>query len=239
MIGHATKAVPQGVRLAKIDDFKWLWEKVRTQHSIFFEPTADDTERFAELLTHPASHAFIVDDGALLFLSDVEPGNMGFFNGIVWDDKLYGQTERAREILAFLFQLLGLRRVSAVVPEDNKLAQKYVEKMGFKREAQFRKAIRRPSGPIDMFVYGLLREEVVTDGIRSRSTVHRRWGWSPREWFGKPKGGTRESDTKHASSDAEGRVELPEGRHRWGLPFGNGWFQSLSRITWPGRSWPR
>lgn len=158
---RATKKSPAGLRLATISDTDWLWEKVKTQHSIFFEPTEDDSVRFAELLAHPASHSFIVDDGALLFLSDVEPGNMGFFNGIVWNEKLYGQQKRAKEILAFLFELLGLRRVSAVVPADNKLAQKYVLSMGFKREAQFRKAIRRPNGPIDMFVYGLLREEVV------------------------------------------------------------------------------
>src|SRR6266850_3865997 len=82
---RAPKKSPAGLRLATISDTDWLWEKVKTQHSIFFEPTEDDSVRFAELLAHPASHSFIVDDGALLFLSDVEPGNMGFFNGIVWN----------------------------------------------------------------------------------------------------------------------------------------------------------
>lgn len=194
MMGHAPEKSPKGVRLATIVDVDWLWERVKKQKSIFFEPTEDDSVRFAELLAYPTSHAFIVDDGGLIFLSDVEAGNMGFFNGIVWDDKLYGQTKRAREILAFLFKLLGLRRVSAVVPEDNKLARKYVERMGFKREARFRKAIRRPDGPIDMFVYGLLKEEVIVDGGRTGSSGSwwqcclPRWHWWNRSRSGRVAG---------------------------------------------------
>jgi hypothetical protein len=238
MIGHATASTPKGLRLATMADVDWLWERVKTQHSIFLEPTKDDSVRFAELLGHPASHSFIVDEGGLIFLSDVEPGNMGFFNGIVWDEKLYGQTARAKEILAFLFKLLGLRRVSAVVPEDNKLARKYVEKMGFKKEAQFRKAIRRPDGPIDMFVYGLLREEVVTDGLGRSSSVHRGRSWIYRLWPRKSQGGTSKPDTERARPNAEGRAELPSGGHSGSVATGNGRIKGLLGFAWAKWSWP-
>lgn len=238
MIGHATAPTPKGLRLATMADVDWIWERAKTQHSIFFEPTEDDSMRFAELLGHPASHSFIVDDGALLFLSDVEPGNMGFFNGIVWDEKLYGQTKRAKEILAFLFRLLGLRRVSAVVPADNKLARKYVERMGFKKEAQFRKAIRRPDGPIDMFVYGLLREEVVTDGLGSSSSIHRGWSWSSRLWPFKSQGGTSKSNTERARPNAEGVAGLAEGDDSGSVASRNGRVKGILGFAWARWSWP-
>ena len=57
-----TKKSPAGVRLMSASDLDWVWERVKDEHSLFFEPTEDDAQRFREFLLDPATHAFLVDE---------------------------------------------------------------------------------------------------------------------------------------------------------------------------------
>lgn len=231
--------VPQGVRLATIADVPWLWEKVKTQHSIFFEPTEDDSTRFAELIAHPGTHAFIIDDGALMFVSDLDPQNMAFFNGVVWDEKLYGQQARAKEMLQFLFRLFGLHRMSAVVPQDNPLGRNFVKSLGFRQEADFREAVRRADGRVNLAVFGILRSEVMDNG-GSSSTVHRRRRWRFAFWSHKPERGAQEPALRRHREYTTGSSEILAGLSDPGSgATRNGRFKSLLGFAWPRWRRPR
>lgn len=55
----------------------------------------------------------------------------------------------------WLFDQLGMKRVTATVKKGNKRSRKFVEGIGFKYEGNVRKAIKNE----DMIVYGLLKGE--------------------------------------------------------------------------------
>lgn len=56
---------------------------------------------------------------------------------------------------AWLFQQLGMKRVTATIKKNNKRSRKFVEGIGFRVEGKVRKAINGE----DMIIYGLLKEE--------------------------------------------------------------------------------
>lgn len=58
--------------------------------------------------------------------------------------------------LSYAFDQLKCRRITALVERKNLVARKMVQRLGFKEEGKLRKA--GPKG--DIFVYGLLREEL-------------------------------------------------------------------------------
>ncbi|HHW09165.1 MAG TPA: GNAT family N-acetyltransferase [Firmicutes bacterium] len=77
--------------------------------------------------------------------------------------KGYG-TEAARLMLEYGFNNLGLERISANTLEQNKGAQRVMEKLGFTLEGVERKAVYFAGRRWDRLTYGLLREEY--DGRR-------------------------------------------------------------------------
>ncbi|MGD9093662.1 MAG: GNAT family protein [Anaerolineales bacterium] len=70
----------------------------------------------------------------------------------------YG-SEALSLILRYAFDELGLYRLSALVPEYNKMAQRFFEKAGFIEEIRRRQALYRDGRRWDMLHMGLLNEE--------------------------------------------------------------------------------
>lgn len=68
-------------------------------------------------------------------------------------------TEAMAGILRYLFFNLHLRRVYAILSEQNVASIKVLEKAGFTREAVWRKATRNGRKWFDVLSYGLLKEE--------------------------------------------------------------------------------
>jgi RimJ/RimL family protein N-acetyltransferase len=236
-----------------VSDFDWLWEQSKKTRSIFLEPGDDDEKRFKELLEDAGTFGFIIDDGALIFLCDLAPNNHAFFNGLVWNPALYGQSERALAVLRFLFELFGLRRMSAVVPEDNDLARRYVEGLNFKYEGTSREAIRRENGPIGLHLYGLLRREVDEDervetgptgagapGMGGSGPVDRVRRGRFSVGSEQQERGTSESGVQSASSGPEGGTE-PAGRSMDSgrLAAGYRWIKGVLGIDKLWRRGPR
>ena len=68
-------------------------------------------------------------------------------------------TEAAADLLGFLFQDLGLHRVSARTGIDNEASWRLMERLGMHREAHFRESHTLDGQWRDEFVYGLLARE--------------------------------------------------------------------------------
>ena len=75
-------------------------------------------------------------------------------------NKGYG-TEAARLIVRYGFETLNLNRISLLVFETNLRGIRAYEKAGFKREGVLRQAVYRESRYVDVFAYGILKEEWV------------------------------------------------------------------------------
>jgi RimJ/RimL family protein N-acetyltransferase len=69
-------------------------------------------------------------------------------------------TEAAAALLHYGFEALHLHRIIATCQPENVASWRVMEKLGMRREAHFRKCIRRPDGQWwDEYVYALLEEE--------------------------------------------------------------------------------
>ena len=66
-----------------------------------------------------------------------------------------------REIARYVFDYLSLMRLSAFVIADggNNYRERFLEKLGFKKEGYLRKAYKRHDRYFDIKLYGMLRED--------------------------------------------------------------------------------
>ncbi len=80
-----------------------------------------------------------------------------------WLNKDYRGNGYAKEalelVLDYAFKKLKLRRVYAKVMTPNKPSYKLLEKVGFKKEGTLRKEIEKNKKTLDVYIYGLLKEE--------------------------------------------------------------------------------
>ncbi|MFC7686510.1 GNAT family N-acetyltransferase [Ureibacillus sp. GCM10028918] len=68
-------------------------------------------------------------------------------------------SEALSEILAYGFEMLGLRRIGAVVFMENDASNKLLTKIGFKKEGVLRDYIVQNGTSHDTYVYSLLKNE--------------------------------------------------------------------------------
>lgn len=68
-------------------------------------------------------------------------------------------TEALNALLDYLFTMLRLHRVTALIYADNTRSIALVERLGFRKEAHFRKAARRGGAWVDDVMYAMLEEE--------------------------------------------------------------------------------
>jgi [ribosomal protein S5]-alanine N-acetyltransferase len=68
-------------------------------------------------------------------------------------------TEAAKRMLEFGFWELGLERIHAYCFVRNTASARILEKIGMTREGCCRRAIKKADGFLDVFIYGIIREE--------------------------------------------------------------------------------
>ena len=73
-------------------------------------------------------------------------------------------TEALREIISYLFNHLGKRRITASIDPRNLRSVHLFERLGFRREAHFRESLLINGEWVDDLVYAILRNEWNTGG---------------------------------------------------------------------------
>ena len=74
------------------------------------------------------------------------------------DKKYWGEvTKKAmNELIRILFQNIGLKRIQMEIPEYNRLARAFAERMGFSQEGVVRNATLKNGKPLNHYLYGLV-----------------------------------------------------------------------------------
>lgn len=83
---------------------------------------------------------------------------MGYYLGAPYWGQGY-MTEAAKRLLEFGFWELGLERVYAYCFVRNTASAHVLEKIGMAREGLCRHAIKKDDGFLDVYIYGIIREE--------------------------------------------------------------------------------
>jgi RimJ/RimL family protein N-acetyltransferase len=83
---------------------------------------------------------------------------LGYYLGKPYWGQGY-MTEAAERILRFGFHELGLERIHAYCFVRNTASARVLEKIGMAREGLCRHAIKKAEGFLDVYIYGIIREE--------------------------------------------------------------------------------
>lgn len=104
----------------------------------------------------------IPDMRAIYYMTGITPNGNADVTLIVFDKKLLGQRELYLQMIQKMMLEFNLRRVTAMVPDWNKIAQNLASKIGFTLEGVLRNWGQSNGVPNDVLLYGLLREELIT-----------------------------------------------------------------------------
>lgn len=138
-----------------------LWNQIRAFPMVFDDFSRDRYDLFVAKLFNPAN--VFVDIGPGLGLAAgvaCTPRLDTVLHLVMFDRRLRGREPVFHEIMQFFFERLQLRRMTAMIADDCRTALRLVERLGFKHEGVMRQAMLKEGQYVDVYVYGILREEL-------------------------------------------------------------------------------
>jgi len=115
---------------------------------------------FVAQLFQPSSVWYELDDFGLACFTGVRQDADALFHFAIWDDApAHALYSLLRNLFSEMFQTFNLRRLTAMIPANNKPAIRAAVINGFKYEGEMRKAYLKHGTWINIQIYGLLREE--------------------------------------------------------------------------------
>lgn len=143
---------------------EYLWDRMRMYPQVFDDIIPRTFEVFKETMLAPTNQFYeILDKGEILGLAaatQVRPTLDANMHLVMFDRRLRGREPVLLAALRDFGIRAKLRRMTVVLPEDNKTAIKLVERLGFRLEGVMRKAHLRDGIYRDYHIYGILAEEL-------------------------------------------------------------------------------
>ena len=157
--------LPKGVRLGVFSSQKLfdLWQKMRKFDSLFVEDDSRNPEVFVQKFLDPRSVILEIDEGFML-MKKIVPGLSGEIHFTFFDRKLSPRANLMKECLVWAFLTYNLERVETTVADYARAVRHFAEKMGFKEEGILRNKARHNGRLIDVYIYSILKKEVLKDG---------------------------------------------------------------------------
>ena len=104
---------------------------------------------------------FLEFDQGLTVFENLVPMRDAKMHFVFWDRKVAEREGMLREVIAYAFEAFKLVRLSAHVPERNRVMWRMFEKLGFQSEGRVRRAFLATNNTFhDILLFGLLREEM-------------------------------------------------------------------------------
>lgn len=100
-------------------------------------------------------------DVGLIYLTNIVPRHSAVLNVFFWDKSLSSvdRVPAVRKVLTDAFTDFELNRVTVVVPITVKSLQRFYSQVGFTQEGLIRHGKVTSTGPIDLMLMGMLKEE--------------------------------------------------------------------------------
>jgi len=155
--------IPQGAKYAvfDLDKINQLWEKIQVCDGYFADSRTRDPLYFTKVMVSKHTH-MLEFEGGMVWLTGVEEGLSGRAHLMVWDKKLHDKVELIKNCLIWGFLTFDLERIEVYVAEYARSLMRFIEKrLGFSYEGRLRRYTKHDEEFIDMFVYSLLRGEVL------------------------------------------------------------------------------
>jgi RimJ/RimL family protein N-acetyltransferase len=148
----------------KAGKLEYLWERMRQFPQVFDDVIPRTFEAFKESMLSPMNQFYEFVQGedviGLAAATQVRPRLDASMHVLFFDRRLRGREGVLKEALRDFAKRAQLRRMTVVLPEDNRTAIKLTLRLGFKPEGVMRKAHLRDGIYRDYHIFGILREEL-------------------------------------------------------------------------------
>lgn len=164
---------------------EYLWNRMKMYPQVFDDVIPRTFEAFHETMLAPTNQFYEILDGeetvGLAAATQVRPTLDANMHVVMFDRRLRGREPVLLEALRDFGIRAKLRRMTVVLPEDNRTAIKLVGRLGFKLEGVMRKAHLRDGIYRDYHVFGILAEELYSYSNGGRHAPAEPNGGSVRE----------------------------------------------------------
>src|SRR6516165_10843295 len=114
---------------------EWIWEQVQRFPIIFDDFGKGNKKAFFDKLMNPANGFVDIGPGkGIACLFNIRPRLDANCHIVMFDRKLKGREPLLKQVLAYAFSVLCLRRLTAWISEDAYLASALAERLGFRLE---------------------------------------------------------------------------------------------------------
>lgn len=153
---------------------EYLWDRMRQYPQVFDDVIPRTFEAFKEGMLAPTNQFYEILLGdetiGLAAATQVRPRLDANMHVVLFDRRLRGREPVLLDALRDFGIRAKLRRMTVVLPEDNRTAIKLVGRLGFKLEGVMRKAHLRDGIYRDYHVFGILAEELYSHSDSGRPT---------------------------------------------------------------------
>jgi len=165
------------------DTLKEFWEKARVYRTLFNQEIRKNYDVFLNLILRrgltedsiePTGLFWRVDPNfvGVFYMTNITPEQDAQAHYTFFDGRHRGRVDLCKQMLGYVFNRYNLRRLTVEIPlYATEKTHNFVSKsLGFRKEGRKRKAILFDNEWFDVIVYGLLREEVNGNGIKTNSS---------------------------------------------------------------------
>ena len=154
--------LPEGVEIGSFnkESLREVWEKLKDFDPLFSDREMRKPEVFLDEFLSNDSLILIVEEGFIL-LDNIVEGLRGEVHFSFFDKKLSGKEELMREVLLWFFLTYNLKRIETFIPSYAKAVERFLLKVGLKKEGILRNRVFHKDLLLDIYVYGILLEEVL------------------------------------------------------------------------------
>lgn len=127
---------------------------------LFDDIVRGNFQTFIDELLDTRSIVLATGDYGLCRIAKIIPGRSCNIHLTFWDRRFRGRDGECKQAIKWLFHSMLLQRATIQVPEVAHYTANFVQALGFKREGRVRDAWSYKGKLVDIFVFGILRNEV-------------------------------------------------------------------------------
>ena len=142
------------------DDAERLWRNIMREEYAFDDQTRGRPDLFLTSLLMPHSQHFLIGDDGYAAAVGIQPHINAMLHFAMWRPIQPAAIRAAgRELLSYLFETYQLHRLTGLIPEFNRSANRLATLLHFKFEGQMRSMFLNHGKYSNLTIYGLLKTE--------------------------------------------------------------------------------
>lgn len=151
------------------EDIVRLWFRLSKFPIMFASPKETNFKNFVNMINDEYSILIEFDNIGMCMVTDIVPGVEARFHISFWDSRLKGREALVRELVKWIMDVLGVRRVVAPVRADARAMRAFMERVGLYLEGVLKNWVEKDDKFYDLYLYGVTESEADLFWMKGRS----------------------------------------------------------------------